>query len=410
MFTVYMFNDQIDTAKSLIMSYPVDNSSAYDLAEYSRMLITVEEWDKAFENLKKAWNIDKDEYKIYDVLAQASSFNKDNVLEKISALSSKNPDDICYKMWLAKVYSLDTATAETANKYVTDLKKSSVGKIEIKLIEAAVLQNLNKEKEADELISTVIKENPNDYRILHTAGWYYLNKNKLDLAEKYCKESILKNKNYPDNYSFLMPKIMEKQGKVKEAEPYFRTGISKEPYNYNIMLSIADHYLQVAKDSNKAMEYYRFAEKIRPKDGEIKYSIAFIYIHDGKQNEAIDMLNQCIAINESIPKYHRTLGAIYLLQGKNDEGIQQTKLAYSLDERDILTLNNAGVYYLTVSVEMDRSLSNFKSAFEGISASTDQYTKDTITANYNKVKKLVDDYNNSNGNEEIKIPELTLFY
>lgn len=412
MFTVYMFNSQSDAAKALILSYPVDNTSAYDLAEYARMLITVNEWDMGFKNLKAAFDISKEEYKIYDVLAQISSFDLDNVLEKISALAEKNPKDICYKMWLAKVYSTSATTADSANNILQefDRNKNDVGTIEIKLIKAAVLQNLNKSDDADALIAEVIKDNPHNYSILHTAAWYYLNKGKTEQALKYCTQSILENKEYPDNYSYLMPKILEQEGKIKESEPYLRTALSKEPYNYNILLNIANLYLNSVKDNTKALEYYSFAEKIRPKDAEIKYSMALVYLKEKDKVNAVKKLQECIKINARIPKYHRTLGAIYLVQGKNSDGIKQTRLAYSLDERDILTLNNAGVYYITVTLDLNRALQNFQAAYEGIDSKSDKYIKDTITSNYKKVKALIDKYNKGKGKEKLTIPPVTLFY
>jgi Tfp pilus assembly protein PilF len=49
-----------------------------------------------------------------------------------------------------------------------------------------VLQNLNKDEEADKLIEEVIKNNKDDYRVFHTAGWHYLKENDLDKATEYC--------------------------------------------------------------------------------------------------------------------------------------------------------------------------------------------------------------------------------
>lgn len=39
-----------------------------------------------------------------------------------------------------------------------------------------------------------------------------------------------------------MSDIMIKKGEPNLAEPYFRTALVKEPFNYNIMLKVANYY------------------------------------------------------------------------------------------------------------------------------------------------------------------------
>jgi tetratricopeptide (TPR) repeat protein len=399
----------LEKAKDLIAGYPVDIKSAYEIAEYARMLMVAGQWEEGYKELRVAWNVDKDEYKIYDVLAQISVYNNDIILENVSSLAEKNPNDLAYKMWLAKIYSLSEATAEEATKLIEELKQHDIGKIEIKLIEAAALQNLKQTEQADELIKKVIDENKNDYRVLHTAGWYYLNKMNFTLAENYCKESIAKNKDYTDNYGFLMPEILKAQGKSVEGEPYFRTAMYKEPYNYNIMLTIANYYWYTTKDTEKALEHFKFAEIVKPNDGDIKYNMALINISNNKTDEAVELLKQSIKISDGTAKYHRTLGTIYLLNGKPAEAIKEIRYAYGSDETDILTLNNAGCYYTTQDLNLERGEYNLRKAQEGITDTTDKYTSDTIKSNYKKVKELLDKYNNGS-NGTLKIPELTLFY
>ena len=409
MFTVYMANNMLEKAKELISSYPVDIKSSSETAEYARMLMITEQWEEGYKELKIAWEVDKDEYKIYDVLAQISVYNRDTLLENVTSLAEKNPNDLAYKMWLAKIYSLSEVTADQAAKLIEELRQHDIGKIEIKLIEAAILQNLKQTEQADELIKKVIDENKDDYRVLHTAGWYYLNKMNFTSAENYCRESIAKNKDYTDNYGFLMPEILKAQGKSIEGEPYFRTAMYKEPYNYNIMLTIANYYWYTTKDTEKALENFKFAEIVNPNDGEIKYNMALINITNKNTDEAVELLNQSIKISDSTAKYHRTLGTIYLLNGKPAEAIKEIRYAYASDETDVMTLSNAGCYYITQDTNLVKGEYNLRKALEGITDATDKYTSDTIKSNYEKVKGLLDKYNNSS-NETLKIPELTLFY
>lgn len=410
MLPVYMVNQEIDKAKVLVALYDIDENSAYDIAEHARMRMLLDQWDEGLDELKYAWYTDRDEYKIFDILAQISAYNKDKLLERIMKLSEQDASEPSYKMWLAKIYSMREETSELAQKILDEVKSKNVGTIENILIQSAIFQNAKNTEKADELINKLIQENENDYRVLHTAGWFYLQKNELDKAMEYCKKSIIKNKDYPDNYGFLMPEILKAMGKDVEGEPYFRTALRKEPYNYNIMISIANYYWYTTQNSEKALEYFKSAEVIKPNDAEIKYNMALIHITNSREDDAVQLLTQAIKLDPAVPKYHRTLGTIYMIKGKYDDGIKEIRNAYEADKEDVLTLNNAGCYYITVTVDLERGVYNLQKAYEGINDTMDEYSKQTITENYNKAKKLLESYKNGKGGESLQIPELVLFY
>jgi len=410
MFTVYMENKMLDLANELIESYPVDIKSSYDTAEYSRMLMLVGKWEEGYRELKNAWQLNKDEYKIYDVLAQVALYNKDSLLQNITALSKKYPNDVSYKMWLAKIYSLSKDTVFEANNLIKELSGESVGNMQIELIKANIYKSINQLEKSDKLIESLISKHPNDYRAYHSAGWYYLYKKDYVKAKEYCNKSIQLNREYPDNYGFLMPEILKAGAQKLAAEPYFRTALSKEPYNYNIMLNLANYYWYNANNSAKALEYFNLSSIIKPQDAEIKYNMALIKLSDGNLNDAIKILKTCIKLNEIVPKYHRTLATIYMTEKKPVEAKVEIDSAYKADGNDILTLNNAGCYYITFKQDLEKGFYNISKAYEGLDDTYDDYTKKTIVENYDKVQKLKESYAKGKENQELKIPDFTLFY
>ncbi|MGH4123123.1 MAG: tetratricopeptide repeat protein [Clostridium sp.] len=410
MFTVYMGNKKLEVANELMANYPVDIRSSYDIAEYSRMLMLVGKWEEGYTELKNAWELNKDEYKIYDVLAQAALYNKDSLLQNITALSKKHPNDLSYKMWLAKIYSLSIDTVDEANKLINELSNKNVGNMQIELIKANVCKNMNELEKSDKLIRNVISLHPDDYRAYHSAGWYYLYKKDYKKAKEYCNKSIQLNGEYPDNYGFLMPQILKEESTKLAAEPYFRTALTKEPYNYNIMLNLANYYWYKADNSGKALEYFNLASIIKPQDAEIKYNMALIKLADKKMDDAIKILKICSKLNELVPKYHRTLATIYMTQNKAVEAKVEIDSAYQGDEKDILTLNNTGCYYISFQQDLEKGFNNIKKAYEGLNDSYDDYTKKIIVENYDKVLKLKESYAKGKDNQELKIPEFTLFY
>lgn len=410
MIPIYMANGENDKAKALIDNYPLDSTSSFDTAVNASLELMEDNWDKGFKLLKDAWYINKDEYKVFDILAQMSAYNKDKLLEKISDIASKNPEEPVYKIWLAKIYSMRQETTDLAQKYLDEVQKSNIGILEKVLIQASIYENSNQIDKANDLINTLISKKSSDYRILHTAGWFFLQKKDYSEALKYCKMSINQNKQYADNYGILMPEIMKAMEQSSEGEPFFRTAIYLEPYNSNVLNNLANYYWNTSKNTDKALEYFNFAEIVRPSDPDIKYSIAMIDISSHKFDNAAAKLNECISIDGTESKYHRTLGTVYMQQQKYDLAIKEIRSAYQSDNNDALSLNNAGCYYIMVENNLEKGLYNIQKAKDGITSKTDEYSKNTINDNYTKAQKLLEEYKNSANNTAIKVPEFVLFY
>lgn len=409
MFTVYMVNGKKDKASELVESYPREDETSSDLASLARMNMLVDNWEDGFTLLKDAWYKDKDEVKVFDVIAQITAYNKDEILTKISKLIEKNPNEVVYKLWMAKIYSMSEESVDQANEIIDSLEDENIDSVNLMLIKSNIYQNSGKITQAEELLMKVINNQSDSFIGYHTAAWQAYNEGKYDSALNYCKESILKNKDYADNYGFLIPEIMSKQGKTEEAEPYFRTALYKEPFNYNIIIKIAEYYWNTVQDTNKALYYYDLASKIKPNDAEIYYNMALININNQREDEAIELLKKSIKLDEESSKYYRTLGTIYLNQEKNDDAIKAIRNSYSIDKNDILTLNNAGCYYISIEGNVDRGMTNLKAAYDGINEKTDIKDKEIITDNYNKVKELYDEYNKNDG-ATLQVPDLKLFY
>lgn len=409
MFTVYMINGNKEKAKEIVDIYPRSDETASDLAILARMNMLVDDFDDGFDLLKDAWYKDKNEVKIFDIIAQISDYNETDILDKIAKLEKKEPNELAYKMWNAKIYSMSKDSAEKASELVDKLESEDVGNVNLMLIKANMYQNAGETDKSEEVLEEIIKNDSDSFIGYHAAAWQAYNNKKYDEAFKNCEKSIVLSRDYPDNYGFLIPEIMTKQNKSKEAEPYFRTALYKEPFNYNIIIKIAEYYGNTVKDTTKALYYYDLASKIKPNDAEIYYNMALIKVNNQREDEAIELLKKSISINDKVPKYHRALGTVYLNKAKNEDALKEIRNAYAIDKNDILTLNNAGCYYISIEGDLNRSMVNFKSAYNGINEKTSAEERDTITNNYNRVKDLSDAYNKRNG-ATLKVPDLVLFY
>ena len=407
MFTVYLLLKDENKAEEVLEKYSVDEENSYDLALYARMNMLINKWDEGFEYLKKAWNLNKDEVKVFDIISQEASYDKEKIINKLKELSEKEPEEIAYKAWLVKCYTMSDKTMSEAEQLYKEIKKEDLGKYVFNTVAAKIYQYKEENVKANELIRNVIyEENLIGYQ---TTAWYYYDKKEYDKAIEYCKKGILENSEYPDNYGFLMTDIMIKKGEPELAEPYFRTALIKEPFNYNIILKAADYYQYTVNNLEKAYEYLNFASLIKPNNVDIYYNMAMTKINLRKSDEAIELINKCISLDEENEKYHRALGTIYLEEGNKDKALEEIRLAYDINNNDILTLNNAGCYYISVENNIPRGYENIKGAYDKISNNTDEETKKYITKNYEKAKALFDEYNNDS-DKKLEIPDLHLFY
>lgn len=406
MYTVYMANNQKDKANEIIDTYDVDKNSAYDIALLAKMNMLINNWDTGFSLLNEAFNIDNNEVKVFDVITQFASYDRDLILTKLTKLVDENPDELSYKMLMAKVYSMLPQTMNLSNNILESIKGEVEETIPYKVIMSKIYKNNDNEAESSAILKEIINNKDKSFIGYHISAWQSFEDGEYDKALDLCKRSILENKDYPDNYGFLIPEIMTAKGQVKTAEGYFRTALQKEPFNYNIMIKIAEYYTNNSIDNDNARRYYTLASLLKPNDAEIYYNIATLDMLDDKVDSAIANLNKAIAINPAVAKYHRTIGTIYLNKGNNEKAIESIRNAYGTDKNDALTLNNAGCYYISIEGDIERGMENIKGAYEGINNSMDEETRNTITQNYEKAKELYDKYNLGNS-QELVVPDFT---
>ena len=413
LFSAYISNNHIYKAEMLTEEYPIDEKSAYDVCVLANMNMLINRWDKGLELLKDAWYLDKNELKIYDVIEDMSSFNSEKLIESIQAKIENNTNEDAYKMLLAKAYSVSKETANDAEELMKDLDDNNVDGIASDFINYEICKSRNNNSEAEEYLEAAErkaeKEKKDSYVTYYISAVKAFNNERYEEAFNLAKKSIIANQEYINNYESLIPDILLAKGNIKPTEAYFRTAMKKEPYNYETIIKIANYYSNYESNNEKARNYYELALNIKKDDSELYFKLAKLDIVDEKWEDASNNLKEAIKLDEDNPEYYRTLGAVYLKSSKNEEGIELTRKAYSMNEKDILALNNAGWYYLMVENDIARGYENIKAAYEEIPASMDESTKNSLIENYNKSKEVYDKFL-KDSSQEFKITGLKLFY
>ncbi|WP_294133089.1 tetratricopeptide repeat protein [uncultured Clostridium sp.] len=377
MFAIYLAKGDNKSAKEIVDSYPVDNESAYDLAILAKMQIMLGNYDDGLENLKKSYDLDKNEIKSFDVIMETCEFDKSKLLNKIKKLSGENPKEEAYEVWLDEINALEESNI--------DLSEVITDKIDV--------DKLDKDS----------------YVYNYVEAWKYYNKGQYDKALEACNAAIIANPEYANTFGILIPKILIAKGNSDKVEGYFRTAIYNEPFNYNLITSIGKIYENDLQNYEKAKETFNFVLSLNKDEDAIYYDLAFVDLAMENTDEAIVDLKKAISINEDYYKYYRTLGTVYFNNKDYDKAIESIKKAYSLNENDVLSLNNAACYYVMVDKDIWRGYSNIESAYNDMPSDLDQELKDLITNNYEAIKKVYDKYVNDESTV-INLDNLELAY
>ena len=390
LFLAYLASDKTSNAKDIIKEYEVNEGSACDLSYIANMKMMVNEYDEGLELLKKAFNIDKNELKIYDVIDNICSFDKESLINSLEE-NIKKTNDYEYNVFLAKVYSNSKSDSNKAIEIIESLDLESLDSIGIDLIEYEAYKNNNDKnykkylKDAIEKAEDIDKDSYITYYLLSIEA---LENGKYDEALSNVKKSISINGSYLKSYSYVIPSIFINKGEFKAIEGYYRTAIEKEPFNYKLITDIANYYYNYESNDSKAEYYYELAIDIRKEDASLYKKIADLNIRSNNIEAAIENLEKAIEIDENNGDYYRVLGAIYLKNEDYTEGIEYTRKAYEINEKDVIALNNAAWYYLVVENDIQRSYENIKSAYEELPVGLSEENKNTIIENYNKLKEI----------------------
>lgn len=381
MFAIYLAKEDTKSAEEIVKSYPVNEEDAYDLAVLAKMEMMLGNYDDGLSNLKKSYNLDKNEIKSFDVIMETSEFDKDKLLNKLKELSEEAPKEEAYKVWIDEINMLDSSNM--------DLDEAITNEIN---------DNIN--------IEALDKDS---YVYNYAEAWNYYNKGQYDKALEYCNAAIVANPEYENTFGILMPKILIANGNADKIEGYFRTAIYNEPFNYNLITSMGKVYESDVQNYDKAKASLNFALSLNKDEDALYYDLAFVDMGMENTDEAIKDLNEAISINKDYYKYYRTLGTVYFNDKNYEKAIENIRKAYSLNEKDVLSLNNAACYYIMVDKDIWRGYSNIESAYNDMPSDLDQVSKDLITKNYEKIKKVYDKYVNDE-NTAVEINDLELSY
>ncbi len=398
-------------ARDVIDMYPIRENNAGDLVVVAKMKVSTGNYSGAIDTLKEAWEIDKNEVGILDVITQVASYDETNILYELKQRLKENPDEDLYKLFIAKIYTASPSKLGEVQKIIDTISIENSASINYEVIIAQLYKEQGKKNEFDEVLDRIMSNKEYRYIGYHIMAWSSYKDANYEEAFEYCKRSIIENRDYADNFGLLIPEIMRAWGQSQAIESYYRTAISMEPYNQAMIIKIGDYYTFTTSQYDKAKQYYNFALDMNPNSHYGYYQLGSLALLEGHIDSSLINFKKAIELNTENGKYYRTIGNVYLSQNDNDNAITNYRSAYLLNNSDALALNNAGCYYISVEQNLFRGVINLDAAYDEMNRDydLDKSTKEKITQNYSKAKKLLDDYNNGNM-DVLEIPDFHLFY
>lgn len=128
----------------------------------------------------------------------------------------------------------------------------------------------------------------------------------------------------------------------------------------NIHLRLGYQSLQNG-DSTSALRELLQAEKLNPKDPEIRFALGWAYSAKGRYLEALEQYQHTLVLDPKFTEAHNAIGAVYLEMGKWDEAIQEFEkvLKDILYPTPFYVLNNMGWAYFKKG-DRSRAIEYFK--------------------------------------------------
>ncbi|MGL5379291.1 tetratricopeptide repeat protein [Clostridium sp.] len=394
MFSVYLANNKLEEAKSLLKEYSLNNEDSHDIATLASMNLIVGEWKSGVELLNESYTLNPNELKIYDVIDDVMAYKGTEFTKKIEEFKKSNEKEDFYKIILAQSYVNNESTRNKALDVLNELADDSKDSLGADYIRLQISKAKGENEKVLEILDKMISENKDNKITVYLEALKAFEKGNFEEASELSKKAIVENGECIKRYGELISEIAIKKGDLKSSETYLRTALYTEPFNYSLVKSIAKYYDDVAVNNVLAKNYYTMALKLNSKDSESYYLIGLIDVSEGNNKDAIANIKKAISINDKNYKYHRLLGALYLSEEKYDEGIEETRTAYSLNEKDAITLNNAGYYYMVVEGDIERGMANIEEAYNTMGTSIENERKLSITSNFTKAKEVYEKFMN----------------
>ncbi len=150
-------------------------------------------------------------------------------------------------------------------------------------------------------------------RLLHEKG-------SINEAIKHYQKTLRLDRNHFEAHNNLGAIFLAK-GKFSHATEHFKKALILDPFNVEAFNNLGSLFL-MQNEFEAALKYFlRLSQLVQ--DFDVYYNLGVIYMHMGRNNDAIYYLNEALSLKPNDVPAHVNLGAIYLKQEKLGEALIQ---------------------------------------------------------------------------------------
>lgn len=204
-------------------------------------------------------------------------------------------------------------------------------------------------------LEEVLRDTPDNSRVVLLVGQIHLEANRIDQAEKYIRKALAIDPEYADAWSDLGG-VFDARKNVAEALNCYEKALSLKPDLPYALMNAA----QVAGKSGnreKAERYYRRALVNDPHNAEAANGLGLLFAKEGHSDEARKLFEQAIAERRDYGMAINNLGVLYLETGKANEALAAYEYGIRVaPDEDILYLNLGRIYARQGQIERAREV------------------------------------------------------
>ncbi|MHB8482748.1 MAG: tetratricopeptide repeat protein [Nitrospiria bacterium] len=176
---------------------------------------------------------------------------------------------------------------------------------------ASVYLKLKKIDSAIKTLEEARMANPQKEDILLSGeGWIYLQVDRFEESLEAFRHAIQISPNNPD-FHYNLGQAFDKMNKFDEMEKEMRKTIELEPNYADALNYLGYSYAEKNIKLKEAYDLITRALKVRPNDGFITDSLAWVYYRQGEFDKAISELKKALVSVPDDPTIHEHLGEVY---------------------------------------------------------------------------------------------------
>ncbi len=178
------------------------------------------------------------------------------------------------------------------------------------------------------LFERALEKKPEDKELYILAGTVFEDLDRCDIGYEFIKQGL---EQFPDDQQLLLSAgfLLVCVGQEKKALEMVEPLLSKDPNNPTLLNFVGYTYAELNLELEKAEKLIKKALKLRPNNGYILDSLAWVYYHKGEYQKALDIIDKAIEKVDNDPIIYEHQGDILKILGREKEALEAYKKALS---------------------------------------------------------------------------------